>query len=92
MSALMFHLLVFDSLYSKLFIKYLISLDGWVVLANFGITGPKDISFIVITFLRYIFQLLDLMNQTSFLETQNLFYFNNERKEIYLSLYVSFTT
>ena len=37
MLALMFHPLIFDSLYNKYLIQYLISLDGGVVLANRGI-------------------------------------------------------
>ena len=42
MSALMLHLLIVDSLYNKSTIQYLISLDGEVVLANCGITGPES--------------------------------------------------
>ena len=41
MSALMFHLSIFDSQHNKSLIKYLISLDGEVVLTNCGIIGPE---------------------------------------------------
>ena len=41
MSALMFHLVIFDSLYNKESINYLISPDEEVVLSNCGITGTE---------------------------------------------------
>ena len=73
MSALMFDLLIFDSLYSKELIKDLISLDGEVVLANNGITGPQRFLFIKI--FRYICQKLELMYQKSCLRN------NDERRD-----------
>ena len=43
MSELIFHILIFDSFYNKWLFKYLISLDGKVVLDNCGITVPESI-------------------------------------------------
>ena len=42
MSALIFHILIFDSFYNKELIHYLISLDEGVVLVNCGFTGPDN--------------------------------------------------
>ena len=41
MSELIFHISIFDSVYNKESIKYLVSLDGEVVLSNFCIPGPE---------------------------------------------------
>ena len=62
----MFHILIIYSLYNKEFIRYLISLDGEVVLANWGITVPER-DFIYEYFSGYIYQKLELMYQNSFL-------------------------
>ena len=58
----MFHILIIYSLYNKEFIRYLISLDGEVVLANWGITVPER-DFIYEYFSGYIYQKLELMYQ-----------------------------
>ena len=42
MSELMFHLLIFDSLYYKYLVEYLISIDGKAVLSYYGITRPES--------------------------------------------------
>ena len=42
MSALMYNILIFDSLYVKELINYLTSIDGEVVLSNCGITGTEN--------------------------------------------------
>ena len=41
MSELIFHISIFDSVYNKESIKYLVSLDGEVVLSNCCISGPE---------------------------------------------------
>ena len=41
MLAFMFHISIFDSIYNNVLFKYMISLDGKVVLENCGISGPE---------------------------------------------------
>ena len=60
----MFHIFIFDSVYNKEFIQYLVSLDGDVVLANYGMPGPvRDIIYQV--FFSFVCQKLELMYQKS---------------------------
>ena len=67
MSALMFHLFIFDSFNNEELIQYFISLYGEVVLANWGMPGPESDFIYSDYFLRYISQKLELMYHKSYL-------------------------
>ena len=60
MSAQMLHLLIFDSLYNKIFIQYLILLYEEVVLANCGMPGTESNFIHRDYFLRYTWKKLEL--------------------------------
>ena len=87
MSSLMFHLLIFDSLYNKALIQYLISLYGQIVLSN-GVMPGTEKYFIHYDFLnRYIIPKLELMYHKSCVGNTKCFYFDNEIKE-YISVII----
>ena len=78
MSALMLNLFIFDSLYNKELIQYLISLDGEFILDNCGITISENDFIYLDYYKRYISQKLELMYQKIFLrhnheERDNIF-------------------
>ena len=56
------------------------SLYGGVVLSNCCISGPERYFVYYDQNLRYIFKLLDLVNQTSSVGNKRCSYFNDERK------------
>ena len=94
MSWLMFHVLISDSLYIKELIQYLISLNVEVLLVYFSMPGPEsDLIFFNISFLRYIYQKLELI--CSYIDTEwfmikyllSMFFDNQPETQIIIYFY-----